>query len=165
MAVIRFLMTAALLGLVYCMALSSFAPLDYAFGFVLGGILTYTSREFIYGGPVTGPSPIARFFAFFPFLGAVVWQALTGTVQVVLATIHLRPWPRSGLVEVPTGERSPTAIAVWAVITGLPPGSYFVDVDREREVVYIHLFDASDPDGYRRQVARFYERFQRKVFP
>jgi|SRR5690625_661131 len=158
-------MTAALLGLVYCMALSSFALLDYAFGFLLGGFLAFTSRSFIFGGPVTGPSPTTRFFAFFPFAFNVIWQALTGTVEVALATMHLRPWPKSGIVEVPIGERSPTAVAVWAVITGLPPGSYFVDIDREKDVVLIHLFDASDPDGYRRFAARFYERYQRKVFP
>jgi multisubunit Na+/H+ antiporter MnhE subunit len=56
-------------------------------------------------------------------------------------------------------------VAVWAVVTGLPPGSFFVDVDGERGVVMIHILDASDPEAFRRQQEEFYRRYQRAVFP
>ncbi|CCF84740.1 Na+/H+ antiporter subunit E [Nitrolancea hollandica] len=47
----------------------------------------------------------------------------------------------------------------------LAPGSVLVDVDWERGVMLFHLLDASDPDATRATVARFYERYQRAVFP
>jgi multicomponent Na+:H+ antiporter subunit E len=68
-------------------------------------------------------------------------------------------------VTVPVGDRTPTGVAVWAVVTGLPPGSFFVDVDRERGVVLIHVLDARDPEAYREQQEDFYRRYQSKVFP
>ena len=51
------------------------------------------------------------------------------------------------------------------MVTGLPPGSFFVDVDRERGVVLIHVLDASDPEAFRGQQEDFYRRYQSKVFP
>ena len=54
---------------------------------------------------------------------------------------------------------------MWAMVTGLPPGSFFVDVDRERGVVLIHVLDARDPEVFRRQQEDFYRRYQSKVFP
>jgi multisubunit Na+/H+ antiporter MnhE subunit len=68
-------------------------------------------------------------------------------------------------VVVPIGERTPTGVAVWALVTGLPPGSFFVEVDREREVALIHVIDARDPEAIREQHQYFYRRYQRKVFP
>jgi multisubunit Na+/H+ antiporter MnhE subunit len=56
-------------------------------------------------------------------------------------------------------------VAVWAVITGLAPGTFFVDVDRERGVVLIHVIDAGDPEAFRREQEDFYRRYQRGVFP
>jgi multisubunit Na+/H+ antiporter MnhF subunit len=88
--------------------------------------------------------------AFVPFSFAVFWEVVVGTWEVTLVTLHLRPLKSPGIVEVPIGERTPTGVAVWAVVTGLTPGTFFVDVDRERGVVLIHVIDAGAP---RRSVA------------
>ena len=48
---------------------------------------------------------------------------------------------------------------------GVDARLFFVDVDRERESVLIHIIDASDPAAFRRQQEDFYNRYQRKVFP
>jgi multisubunit Na+/H+ antiporter MnhE subunit len=66
---------------------------------------------------------------------------------------------------VPIGDKTPHGVAVWAVITGLTPGTFFVDVDRERGVVLIHVIDASVPEAFRRKQQDFYRRYQRGVFP
>jgi multicomponent Na+:H+ antiporter subunit E len=66
---------------------------------------------------------------------------------------------------VPIGDRTPSGVSAWAVVTGLPPGSFFVDVDRERGVALIHILDASDPEAFREEQEDFYRRYQRGVFP
>lgn len=162
----RALITIASLTLVYALTLASFAPLDLAVGALLATVLLAASRDFVFGpGPARGPSALSRLLAFFPFALALLREILLGTISVVLITLRLRPRPKRGIVAVPIGERTPSGIAVWSIVTGLPPGSFFVDVDRERGVVLIHLLDARDPDGYRRKVAEFYRRYQSKVFP
>ena len=157
-------MAIAGLTLLYAFALASFHPLDLLFGFVLSAALVFTSRRFVFGEGA-GPPFFRRVVAFFPFALAVFWEIVAGTWEVALVTLHLRPLRNPGIVEVPIGERTPSGVAAWAVVTGLPPGSFFVDVDRERDVVLIHLIDASDPDAFRRHQEEFYRRYQRKVFP
>jgi multisubunit Na+/H+ antiporter MnhE subunit len=130
---------AAVVGLtgLYALALASFAPLDLLFGAILSTALLLTSRRFVFGD----------------------------RPDEEVSLLHLRPLRRPGIVEVPVGEKTPAGVAVWAVVVGLTPGSYFVDVDRERGSVLIHLIDASDPAAVRRQQEDFYNRYQRKVFP
>jgi len=150
----------------YALALASFAPWDLLFGAVLATVLVFTSRRFVFGDrPDEEVSLLRRVVAFVPFAAVVFWQVLEGTWEVALITLHLRPLERPGIVEVPIGERTPAGVVAWSVIVGLAPGSFFVDVDRERRVVLIHLIDASDLAAFRRQQEDFYNRYQKKVFP
>jgi len=162
----RYVAAVGLLTLVYALALASFDPLDLVFGAGLSAALLYFSREFVFGeGSGRGPSVLGRAVAFVPFAFAILRQILLGTWEVTLVTLHLRPLLEPGIVVVPIGSRTPSGVSAWAVVTGLPPGSFFVDVDRERGVALIHLLDASDPEAFRRDQEDFYRRYQSKVFP
>lgn len=162
----RYLATVLALTLVYALALASFRPWDLVFGAVLSAVLVLESRRFVFGAVSDrGPSLLRRVLAFGPFAAAIFWAILVGTLEVTLFTLHLRPLRKSGIVAVPIGDRTPMGIAIWAIVTGLPPGSFFVDLDQERGVALIHILDARDPDAFRRHQAAFYRRYQSKVFP
>jgi multicomponent Na+:H+ antiporter subunit E len=162
----RYVAAIAGLTLAYALALGSFHPLDLLFGAGLSATLVVASRRFAFGeGPRGGSSLLRRVVAFVPFSLAVFKEIVTGTWEVTLVTLHLRPLKKPGIVAVPIGDRTPAGVAVWAIITGLPPGSFFVDVDRERGVVLVHIIDAGDPEAFRRKEEDFYRRYQSKVFP
>ena len=162
----RYVAAVAGLTLVYALALASFEPLDLLFGGILSTALVLASRRFVFGdGPASGPSFLRRLVAFFPFALVVFKEIIVGTWEVTLVTLHLRPLRRPGIVEVPIGDMTPAGLAAWAVVTGLPPGSFFVDVDEERGVVLIHTIDATDPESFRRRQEEMYERYQRGVIP
>jgi multicomponent Na+:H+ antiporter subunit E len=162
----RYVAAVALLTLVYALALASFGPVDLIFGAGLSAALLYFSRRFVFGeGSGRDPSVLGRSVAFVPFAFAVFREIVRGTWEVSLVTLHLRPLVRPGVVAVPIGERTPSGVSAWAVVTGLPPGSFFVDVDRERGVALIHLLDASNPEAFREEQENFYRRYQSKVFP
>ena len=168
----RYVAAVVALTLVYALALASFHPWDLLFGAGLSAALLFASRRFVFDADDTAPRPesgeltlLGRVVAFVPFAAVVFQNILAGNVEVTLVTLGLRPLVRPGIVAVPVGDRSPTGVAVWAVVTGLPPGSFFVDVDRERGVVLIHVLDARDPEAYRQQEEDFYRRYQSKVFP
>jgi multicomponent Na+:H+ antiporter subunit E len=162
----RYVAAVAGLTLVYALALGSFHPLDLLFGAGLSAALVFASRRFVFeGGPDGRASLLRRAVAFVPFSLAVFREVVVGTWEVAQVTLHLRPLQRPGIVEVPIGERTPAGVAVWALVTGLPPGSVFVDVDGDRGVALIHILDASDPEAFRRQQEDFYRRYQRGVFP
>ena len=162
----RYVGSVAGLTLVYALALASFHPLDLLFGVGLSAALVFASRRFVFDtdrGRV--PGILGRLAAFVPFCASVLRDIVAGTWEVTLVTLHLRALVKPGIVAVPIGERTPFGVAVWAVVTGLPPGSFFVDVDRGRGVALIHILDARDPEAFRREQEEFYRRYQSRVFP
>ena len=167
----RYAFAVVALTLVYALALASFHPWDLLIGAVLSSILLFSFRRIVFG---TDPGSEAtrrpglllhRALAFVPFCLVVLRDILVGTWEVALVVLHQRPLVSPGIVAVPVGERTPTGVAVWAVVTGLPPGSFFVDVDRERGVALIHVLDARNPEVFREEQEDFYRRYQSKVFP
>ena len=162
----RYVAAVVVLTLVYALALASFQPLDLLFGALLSAALLFVSRRFVFGeDPGRRSALFRRAAVFVPFAFAVFREILKGTWDVTLVTLHARPLNEPGIVAVPIGDRTPTGVAVWAVVTGLPPGTFFVDVDRERGVVLIHVLDSRDPDAFREEQEDFYRRYQSKVFP
>jgi multicomponent Na+:H+ antiporter subunit E len=167
--VTRFAAAVVVLTLAYALMLGSFDVLDLLFGACLSAALLFVSRRFIFGEPQrqasSNPSLGGRVVAFVPFALVIFREILVGTWEVTLVTLRLRPLIRPGIVAVPLGERTPSGVVAWAVVTGLAPGSFFVDIDREQGVALIHLLDASDPDAFRQEQEDFYRRYQSKVFP
>lgn len=162
----RFLLSLALLVAVYLLVLASAAPWDIAFGVLIGSALLLMFRGFVFGGQMRPlPSLWRRILAFFPFAVMVVWEILRGTWNVALVVLHIRPMRQPGIVPLPIGERTPLGIAVNSLVIALPPGSFMVDVDYEKQVMLIHVLDASDPDAVREGFQEFYRRYQRHVFP
>ena len=167
----RYVFAVGALTLVYALALASFHPWDLLIGAGLSAALLFSFRRIAFETDSDAEPARRRFCllrraaAFVPFCLAVFRDILVGTWEVVLVVLHLRPLESSGIVAVPIGDRTPTGVAVWALVTGLPPGSFFVDVDRGRGVALIHVVDARDPEAVRKQHQDFYHRYQSRVFP
>jgi multisubunit Na+/H+ antiporter MnhE subunit len=157
-----FLLRLALLCVVWLLALGRISAGDIVVGLLIsaGLLLLLDSGAVQPGGPPLG----RRVLAFGPFLMAVFRDVLAGTWAVTLVVLGRRP-AAPGYIEIPIGARTPTGVAVTALLVTLAPGSVFVDVDWDRQVMLFHLLDASDPDATRATIARFYERYQRAVFP
>ena len=162
----RRIFVALLFAAVYVFALASLHPLDIAAGLLIGSALVVGLGRFLFGvEAVTGP-PLHRRVAAFPlFAAAVIREITVGTWRVALVVVGLRPLKRPGIVAIPIGERSPTGVSATALAVTLSPGEVFVDLDRKRGQMYVHVLDASDPDAVREHYDRFYQRYQRAVFP
>ncbi len=162
----RILLYLLLLTLTYALVLASFKPWDLVIGFAVSGVLLFLFRRFIFEEQRVGGGGIPRkFLAFWPFAAVTAGRVIAGTWEVALVTLHLRELKTPGIVAVPIGERTPLGVAVSALSTTLSPGSVLVGVDRERDVMLIHIIDASDPDAFREGEQTFYRRYQSKVFP
>jgi multisubunit Na+/H+ antiporter MnhE subunit len=173
----RYLLAAVLLTLTYAFVLASFDPWDLTAGAALAAALLFAFGNSVFGDPaapgepasgrdrVRRPGLLRRGAAFGPLAVAAAWAIIEGTWEVTLVTLHLRKLDRPGLVAVPVGERTPTGVAVSALITTLSPGTFLVDVDEERGVMLIHTINAGDPEAVREAHQEFYRRYQGKVVP
>jgi multisubunit Na+/H+ antiporter MnhE subunit len=159
------LLWVAVLAAVYLLALGSAHPLDLAFGLVLAAALSFGLRGRLQRPQGEGPPLAARVAAAPLLLAAVAAEVARGTWDVALRVLGLRPVEHPGIVAIPIGERTELGVAVTGLLVGLSPGSLLLDVDRERRAMLFHVIDASDPDAVRAQLDRFYQRYQRRVFP
>jgi multisubunit Na+/H+ antiporter MnhE subunit len=154
------------LGLIFVLTLASADPVDLALGSALGGALLLALGDRLRLGPTGHLPPLAGRVLWFPvFAGAVVADIVQGTWDVALRVLHARRLEQPGIVRIPIGERSERGVAISALATTLSPGSVLVDVDWEGRDLLLHVIDASNPAAVRARLQRFYDRYQRKVFP
>lgn len=160
--------TVVLLAGVYVLTLASLDPLDVATGLLLGATVTWLLRRLFYSeaGPPLGLAGLAGRITRFPlFALVVIWEITIGTWRVTQAVTGLKPVRRPGIVAIPVGERTPVGVAATAVAITLSPGELMVEIDEKRGVMLVHVLDADDPDAIRERYERFYQRYQRGVFP
>jgi multicomponent Na+:H+ antiporter subunit E len=166
----RYLLSVLMLVLIFALTLASFDPWDLLIGLVISVAVLQLFRPLLESQRLTksgrpAPRPWRRMVGFGPFVIAVIWEVIVGTWHVALITLHIRPLGNAGIVTVPIGDRTPIGVAVFGLATSLAPGTLLLDIDWRNRVMVIHAIDASDPDGFRSAQARFYDRWQRHVFP
>jgi multisubunit Na+/H+ antiporter MnhE subunit len=146
------------LTVVYLLVLTSVAPGDILMGVVVAAVIVGLT------GP-RGQRPVAGWLRWaqavtVTFLSTAS-EVIAGTVRTVRFCLGWRAAP--GFVEIPRGDRSVHAVALWGVLTGEAPDEYPVDVDDARDVLIVHVLDARDPSSIVDRHARTYERWQRHV--
>jgi multicomponent Na+:H+ antiporter subunit E len=150
----RLIIVAVGLAAMYLLVLTSVKPGDIAIGLVLGLVVAFALRPRP-GVPTPGtlhlrPTAIPR----------LVWdtavEVARGSARVV--RFCLGSTDRSGFVEIPLDGRTDADVALWGLVTGEAPDEIVVDVDRERDVLVVHLIDATDPDAVRARHRRDLER-------
>jgi len=149
----------ALMG-VYLLVMTSAKPADAAAGLLLGLVLAVALRPRLPGRRPATPG-FAALLALGPVLAQTAVEMARGSWRT--ARFCLRGAGQPGFVEIPRGDRSRHAVALWGVLTGEAPDEVPVDVDEERDVLIVHLVDASDPEAVRERHQRAYVGAQGKV--
>lgn len=162
----RFLLSTVALAGVYLAALGTTDVVDVVIGLVLGAGTLWVGQDVVFNRePPHGPPLWRRLVALPGFLWRVNLDVLYGVWIVTLAIFKRVPDARSGVVAVPFDERSPEAVGLSGLVATLSPGEVLIDVDWERDLMYLHVLDADDPDAVRAAHRRLYQKHQRKVLP
>lgn len=159
-----FLLRLALLCGVWLLALGQVSLGDLAVGVVVSSGFLLLLRPRMTDMRVPTLPFGRRTLAFIPFAYAILRDVTRETWTValwVLGRRHMQP----GYIEIPIGRRTPNGVAVTGWLVTLVPGSVLVRVDWERGMMLFHILDAADPDATRVAIDRFYERYQRSIFP
>ena len=156
----RVITQALLLMGIYLLVLTSVKPGDALIGFVLGVVLAIALRPRLAGRSPATPG-LAGLVALGPIVLSTAVEMARGSWRT--ARFCLGRGGRPGFVEIPRAGRSRHSVALWGVLTGEAPDEVPVDVDEERDVLIVHLVDASDADAVRDRHRRAFEGAQRKV--
>jgi multisubunit Na+/H+ antiporter MnhE subunit len=147
------------LAAVYLLVLTSVAPGDLVVGGLLALVLV---RAVGSAGPSRSASGSWRWLvALGRMIFVTAWEIALGAVRVVRFCLTGAGSP--GFVEIPRGDRSRHAVALWGVLTGEAPDEYPVSVDDERHLLLVHVINAADPDAIRARHAAAQEHYLRDL--
>lgn len=90
---------------------------------------------------------------------------IRSNLAVMSVLFHPRPNPTAGFIEMDLTLKNPFALAILAVILTATPGSAWLEYDRERSTVLIHVFDLVDEDEWVATVKKRYEALLLEIFP
>lgn len=158
-------MIALLTGL-YVLVLSSMKPWDWVIGAALASTLWFATRHLLHSASDKTMPPLWYRVCYAPLLaGAVVWEILRDTWRVALLTVGWKPANQPGFIAVPVGERSDLGLTVSCLLHTLTPSTFLMEIDRARKIMIFRVLDGADVEAARRRFERFYQRYQRHVFP
>lgn len=142
-----------LLAVVWMMITGDFQQGNLLLGYFVGLLILF----FI--GPVIGAADYARRVV------ALIRLALYFLTDVINSNLRMARdvlWPRldvrPGVIAVPIEANSDIEIVMLANFITLTPGSLSLDVSDDRNTLYLHVMDLSDPAGLERKVKNGYER-------
>jgi len=150
------------LAAIYLFVLTSVSPGDVLVGVVVAAGIVLSASRGIARANGRRVGDWARWFgAVARLIVATGWEIALGTVRVV--RFCLAGTGHAGFVEIPRGDRSREAVALWGVITGEAPDEYPVAIDDERGMLIVHNLEADNPDKTRARHAAARERLQGPV--
>ena len=149
------------LAAVYLLVLTSLHPGDIAVAALLGTGVALALRG--RSRTVSQPRGSAwrRITAFIGMVAGTASEIVIGSWRVVRFCLGGSANP--GFVEIPREGRSRGQVALWGILTGEAPDEVPIDVDPERDVLIVHLVDASNPDAVRARHRRAFDRWHRHV--
>lgn len=163
---ILILIVIVLLTGVYALTLASTAWEDLVLGLGIAIVLLATFRKVLLPERLPPPGQTLKAVVMFPvFALASAWTIVEGSITVTAFVLGIRKLEKPGIVAVPIGDRTPTGVGVSSIVLTMSPGSFLVDVNWNERVMYVHVMDATDPDGVRETLQTFYDRYQRHVVP
>jgi multisubunit Na+/H+ antiporter MnhE subunit len=163
---LRLLLATVGLTAVYTMTLASADPWDIGVGAVLSLAVLLTFRGFLFGSREREPGLTLGGALRFPILAlATAGEIVRGSIAVTRAVFSRSGPTSAGFVTIPDGDRTPTGLAINGLLVAVSPGSIPVASDAEAGTWTVHVLDAADPDAVRIEVDRFYDRYQRPIWP
>jgi len=136
-----------LLALTWCAASGAVNTRNLILGFVIGYLILSVHPEI-----TRSHTYRQKVYHFVSFVTYFLWEIIVGAVDVAMATL----WPfrklRPGIVAVPLDTRSAAEQTLLANAVTLTPGTMSIDLSPDGKTLYVHVFDAENPESVRRAI-------------
>ena len=138
---------------------TSLAPIHLASGLVLS-----MSIPRLLKGVLDDPVTVRRPGVALRLAGIVLWDIIVANMAVARRVLGPLPRLQPGFIEVPLDLTHPNAVALFASIIAITPGTVVADVDDARTRILVHVLDLEDPDQLVAAIKHRYERPLREIF-
>lgn len=141
----------------FCAVIGDFGWQNLIVGGAISSVLVWMFRKQVIPSPPPPMGLALHLLLYVPVLAYYLFiDILRGTYQVITTTLGIRPLEHPGIVRIPLETHSPYGVGPVGFFITLSPGSFLVDVDWENKIMLVHVLDASDPEGVRRDAEKYY---------
>ena len=130
---------------IYALMIASTAWEDIVTGAVLSAVLLVIFRAVVLPSPLPSNRSTVRVVIAGPrYLWMMIRDIFVGTWTVAKVVLGINRDYHPGIIKIPIGQHSESAVGVAGLCLTLSPGSFLLDVDWEERVMLIHVIDASN---------------------
>ncbi len=125
--------------------------------FIVGFIVAYLVLYWLW--PAAGRTSYFRKLpAAIFFIAFLVYELILANARVAYDVITPGPNRSPAVIGVPLDVTSDAEITLLANVITLTPGTLSLDLSADRKTMYVHAMFADDPDAFRREIKRGFER-------
>lgn len=158
----RLLPHPVLAGLLLCMWLAM--QQSAGLGHILLGSVVAIAASALASAFIPEPVSLRRPLKLAQLLLIAGLDIIRSNLAVMLVLFHPRPNPTAGFIEMELELTNTFGLAVLACLITATPGSAWLEHDRERSTVLIHVFDLVDADEWVGTIKRRYETLLLEIF-
>jgi multisubunit Na+/H+ antiporter MnhE subunit len=161
----RWVLVGACLAGAFLLMIGSVEAADWVIAAVLGAAATLAARAALPRRDEPAAIERMRLAGAPRFAAGAAAELVAGTLKTLQALLRAGPERGGQLVEISVANRSDAAIAVDGLVISAVPGTVVIVTDNARQRMLIHTIEVADPEQIRRDLDRFYERYQRSLLP
>lgn len=147
------------LALAWAALIGEFTPLNVLVGAVLGYLMIWI---------VQGVAGSERYVRKVPMVISLVLffikELLVANLLVASTVIANRPPLKPGIVAIPLDVKSDIEITLLANMITLTPGTWSLDVTKDKRILYVHMMYIDDVEEAKQGIKQGFERRIREVF-
>lgn len=133
-------------------------------GHILMGSLVATGVSLAATALIPEPIQLRRPLKLVQLLLVAGLDIIRSNIAVMLVLFNPRPKPTAGFIEMKLELTNTFGLAILACLLTATPGSAWLEYDRDRSTVLIHVFDLVDADEWIATVKKRYETLLLEVF-
>jgi len=133
-------------------------------GHVLVGVVIATAASLAAAAIIPEPVRLRNPHLVLRLLFVAGIDIIRSNIAVLAILLHPRPEPHGGFLEMKLRLTNPFGLAVLACVITATPGSAWLEYDRDRSTVLIHVFDLIDAAEWERTIKTRYEALLLEIF-
>ncbi len=133
-------------------------------GHILLGTVIAVAVSLAANAVIDEPVSFRRPLKFVQLMVVAGLDIIRSNIAVLLVLINPRPKPTAAFIEMKLELTNPFGLAVLACLLTATPGSAWLEYDRARSTVLIHVFDLIDADEWVKVIKARYETLLLEIF-
>lgn len=147
------ILTNLLMAVVWAALQNSYTPVDFFMGYLIGLIILFILRRFLYFDFY-----FRRVWAAIKLAAIFSWELIVANIDIAKMVLNPKMEMKPGIVKVPTTLKTEGELTLLAMIISLTPGTLIMDFSPDNRFFYIHSVHMEDKEDVIAKIRDVFEK-------